>query len=236
MTFIKKLSTARSQITKSINEIPIKWGRYIDSNMQEQKVIFFGHEKAIYGSDGVRLDEKLIKIKDEISDAFSEEKDYAVGDYCIFLNSLYRFISAKPAGPWDGTTVIPVSIAQELQGVRDEVGVINSNFEIKHLQTSIEGEGNVWLDTGLSLVVPSNKRFALLWMEQSYSYAMPIGFQLRINKTGSPNGVIATYEDENNITYISPTFIRRTEDPEIFLYVKKKTTGTNAVHIYYAMF
>lgn len=115
MAIMKKLSMARDQIAKNLNEIPIKWGRFIDKNMEEQKVIFFGHEKAIYGTDGDRLDEKLIKIENGISDAFSEEKDYAAGDYCIYLNSLYRFTTPKPAGPWDSAAVIPVSLAGEMR-------------------------------------------------------------------------------------------------------------------------
>ena len=57
----------------------------------------------------------------EISDAFSETKSYAVGDYCIYLNALYRFTNAKAAGEWDGTAVVPVTLAQEIQGVKGDV-------------------------------------------------------------------------------------------------------------------
>lgn len=84
--------------TKTASNIPVKWGRYIDNGMNESKVFFFGHEKAIHGADGERLDTKIGKIEDGISDAFSTEKDYQVGDYCIYLNRLYKFIKDKPRG------------------------------------------------------------------------------------------------------------------------------------------
>lgn len=44
-------------------EIPIKYGKYLDEKGQEQKVIFIGSEKAIYDSDGKRLDEKIAEMK-----------------------------------------------------------------------------------------------------------------------------------------------------------------------------
>ena len=34
--------------------------------------------------------------------------------YTIYLNRLYKFTTAKPAGPWDGSKVVPVSVAGEL--------------------------------------------------------------------------------------------------------------------------
>lgn len=64
----------------------------------------------------------------EISDAFSTEKDYAIGDYCIYLNSLYRFTTAKPAGAWDGAAVVPVTIAQEMQDFSTRIESINGKI------------------------------------------------------------------------------------------------------------
>ena len=65
----------------------------------------------------------------EISDAFSTEKDYAIGDYCIYLNSLYRFTTAKSAGAWDGAAVVPVTIAQEMQDFSTRIESINGNLQ-----------------------------------------------------------------------------------------------------------
>ena len=64
----------------------------------------------------------------EISDAYSDAKSYAVGDYCIYLNALYRFTKAKAAGAWNGAAVVPVTMAQE-------IAAINNNFRLGSLAT-----------------------------------------------------------------------------------------------------
>lgn len=56
----------------------------------------------------------MIRSGGVISDAFSTEKDYEIGNYCIYLNGLYKFTSPKPAGAWDGTKVVPCTIGQEI--------------------------------------------------------------------------------------------------------------------------
>ncbi len=104
---------SNNALARLANSVPIRWG-YFTKNRLAQKVIFIGHEKAIYDADGTRLDSKLSSIEDSISDAFSEGKDYVVGDYCIYLNALYKFTAAKPAGAWDGSKVVPVSVSQEI--------------------------------------------------------------------------------------------------------------------------
>lgn len=61
--------------------------------------------------------------RDMISeDAFSETKAYAVGDYCIYDNVLYKFTTAKAAGAWNASVVSAVTITSEL-------GVLNDNLE-----------------------------------------------------------------------------------------------------------
>ncbi len=67
----------------------------------------------------------------EISDSFSETKSYAVGDYCIYLNALYRFTNAKAAGAWDGSAVVPVTLAQEIAANRGGIEAINNNFGLE---------------------------------------------------------------------------------------------------------
>lgn len=107
-------------LSRLANSLPIRWG-YFKKDGQPQKVIFVGHEKAIYGADGVQLDNKLTNMKDSLSDAFSEDKAYTVGQYCIYLNRLYKFIEAKSSSPWDGSKVVPVSVTEEL-------GALNVDF------------------------------------------------------------------------------------------------------------
>lgn len=66
----------------------------------------------------------------EISDAYSDAKSYAVGDYCIYLNALYRFTRAKAAGAWDGTAVVPVTMAQEIAAINNNLGGHNYNGDL----------------------------------------------------------------------------------------------------------
>lgn len=110
--------------------VPIRWGKYINHDMEDKKVMFIGAEKAIYGSDGRRLDEKLVDMEGSLSDAFSETKDYAVGEYCVYTNRVFKFTKAKTAGEWDGTAVIPVSLAQEISEVSRGIAALNSHFNI----------------------------------------------------------------------------------------------------------
>lgn len=112
------------------NNIPIKWGKYINHDMEEEKVIFIGAEKAIYDSNGRKLDAKLIDMEDSLSDAFSETKDYAAGDYCVYTNRVFKFTKAKSAGSWDGTAVIPVSLAQEIAANSQGISTLKGQFQI----------------------------------------------------------------------------------------------------------
>lgn len=52
--------------------------------------------------------------KNLVGDEFDEAKTYAIGDYCIYKNVLYVFISAKNAGAWDATLVEATTVADEL--------------------------------------------------------------------------------------------------------------------------
>lgn len=123
--------------------IPIRWGKYINHDMEEEKVMFIGAEKAIYGSDGRRLDEKLVDMEGSLSDAFSETKDYAVGEYCVYTNRVFKFTKAKTAGEWDGTAVIPVSLAQEISEVSRGIAALNSHFALEgSAEKFVAGHGN----------------------------------------------------------------------------------------------
>ena len=63
-------------------------------------------------------------LADSISDAFSEERAYAVGEYAIYENILYEFTAAKAAGPWEPDAATPTTIAEvvrELNGNMTEI-------------------------------------------------------------------------------------------------------------------
>lgn len=81
--------------------------------------------------------DKVNGIQSDISDEFSQSKAYVAGDYCIYLNRLYKFTEAKPAGAWDGTKVVPCTIGQELsslnsQSARDQYKPLTSGFDLNN--------------------------------------------------------------------------------------------------------
>ena len=136
--------------------IPIRWGKYIDHNMEKRDVMFIGAEKAIYGANGRRLDEKLVDMEGSLSDAFSETKDYAVGEYCVYTNRVFKFTKAKTAGEWDGTAVIPVSLAQEISEVSRGIAALNSHFVYaKNLNDLISKASNLRVGVTCTLFLES---------------------------------------------------------------------------------
>lgn len=64
------------------------------------------------------------------SEAFSIEKEYNIGDYCIYENVLYKFTEAKVAGEWDSTKASPTTIDTELKA---HATAINEQKHLKDL-------------------------------------------------------------------------------------------------------
>ncbi len=62
---------------------------------------------------------------DNVSDKFSEEKTYKVGDYCIYPedSTLYKFTDGKEPGAWDETKVEATTVAGELSVLNSSVAV-----------------------------------------------------------------------------------------------------------------
>lgn len=63
-----------------------------------------------------------------ISDKFSENKDYVVGDYAIRDNTLYRFVLDKAVGKWDETAVEPTTVGAEFQNLNAKMDIIMDKF------------------------------------------------------------------------------------------------------------
>ena len=67
-------------------------------------------------------------LTDSVSDAFSEEKTYAVGDYAIYENTLYRFIAVKTAGAWNPAAAEAVTVAGELDKLNGNLTTMSANM------------------------------------------------------------------------------------------------------------
>ena len=61
--------------------------------------------------------------KATVADDFSTASNYAIGDYCLYGNTLYRFTAAKTAGAWDSSKVTEVKIGNELKAKQDSLSV-----------------------------------------------------------------------------------------------------------------
>lgn len=58
-----------------------------------------------------------------IADAFSNLTNYDVNDYVIYENNLYRFTASHPAGSWNYSQVVRVSLGEELERKVDNSAV-----------------------------------------------------------------------------------------------------------------
>lgn len=51
----------------------------------------------------------------QVAEIFDATKNYAVGDYCIYNDDLYRFTTAHSAGAWNSSHVALISITDEFK-------------------------------------------------------------------------------------------------------------------------
>lgn len=112
----------------------------------------------IFNQNFRELDTRLTSVKGtvsdmegSVSDAFSETKTYATGDYCIYLNKLYKFTAAKDAGPWDGTKVVPCTVMGEIGSLNG--ALFYSDYNITLNSDSSASPWNAY--GGMSIAVPS---------------------------------------------------------------------------------
>ena len=57
---------------------------------------------------------------DDIGDEFNPEVDYAVGDYTIRNNKIWKFTTAHPAGAWDESHVKATKILSEARELTEK--------------------------------------------------------------------------------------------------------------------
>lgn len=91
--------------------------------------------------------------QNQIADAFSEDVDYGIGDYCINFNTLYKFTDAKSAGPWDETKVVSCTIGEELSSLSGSITPIFID-QVVETQATLS-------DTGLRFTIPSNSIYCV---------------------------------------------------------------------------
>lgn len=62
------------------------------------------------------------QVYDDMGDEFNPEVDYAVGDYAIRNNKVWKFTTAHPAGAWDESHVKATKILSEARELNENFG------------------------------------------------------------------------------------------------------------------
>lgn len=65
---------------------------------------------------------------DDMGDEFNPEVDYAVGDYTIHNNKVWKFTTAHPAGAWDESHVKATKILSEARELTEKMAVEFGSF------------------------------------------------------------------------------------------------------------
>lgn len=65
---------------------------------------------------------------DDMGDEFNPEVDYAVGDYAIHNNKVWKFTTAHPAGAWDESHVKATKILSEARELTEKMAVEFGSF------------------------------------------------------------------------------------------------------------
>lgn len=76
----------------------------------------------------INEEQKSENIVSMLSDAFSDEKTYFIGDYAIYENTLYRFTAEKTAGVWNPTVAEAVTVAGELDKLNGNMPKIFNGY------------------------------------------------------------------------------------------------------------
>ena len=87
--------------------------------------------------------DRVGKLEDNLGDKFSADKDYAVGDYCIYEDVLYKFVADKGTGEWDTTTVEPTKVATEFKALNAKM--LTPDYD--QIITNIKSTNALWTAT-----------------------------------------------------------------------------------------
>lgn len=72
---------------------------------------------------------------DDMGDEFNPEVDYAVGDYTIRNNKIWKFTTAHPAGAWDESHVKATKILSEARELNEKMQNISFGFSTNSIKT-----------------------------------------------------------------------------------------------------
>ena len=121
------------------------------------------------------------QVYDDMGDEFNPEVDYAVGDYAIRNNKVWKFTTAHPAGAWDESHVKATKILSEARELTENLG---------DLTFAQDADGNWGYKVGgADPVIPFGGSLKPLVFEASQSYtADQSGYVLAFGAAANANG------------------------------------------------
>lgn len=72
---------------------------------------------------------------DDMGDEFNPEVDYAVGDYTIRNNKVWKFTTAHPAGAWDKSHVKATKILSEARELTEKIIAETADFGVVQINS-----------------------------------------------------------------------------------------------------
>lgn len=150
---------------------------------------------------------------DDMGDEFNPKVDYAVGDYTIHNNKVWKFTTAHPAGAWDESHVKATKILSEAHE-------LNENFG--GLSFGVDGDGNYGYYVADGSLVPFStvKNSTILLNGGSITYQKVYTFDI------TKGSAIIFSEYSSGGTYA--TFKLNNIDVTDLIYENKVTVGGNS--------
>lgn len=103
----------------------------MEKAMNEANVVkLWGKVKEYYEekkNSGTHRHDDLYYLKTGVGDEFDGAKTYAVGEYCIYENRLYKCITATEAAEWDAAKWEATTIGAEMEEANKKISELNSN-------------------------------------------------------------------------------------------------------------
>lgn len=123
---------------------------------------------------------------DDMGDEFNPEVDYAVGDYTIRNNKIWKFTTAHPAGAWDESHVKATKILSEARELTENLtSVIGfpdySNSEM--LITNKKGSGTIAENGWLAIIESGAASEMTVKINNKISYTVRLANSLTIPVT-----------------------------------------------------
>lgn len=176
------------------------------------------------GSDVVNivdLNTPVRRLMNDIASSFDDRNAYDVGDYVLYLTTLYRFTTAHAANtPWNSSEVVQVKITDELNDLNQQISFVrDGSYAVSGLEQGTTQNGNP---------TPSQTRIrtGLYKIKKGYAVSFEAGASIsniaieNYNTIGAFTGENGWLNSGVSVTASSDGFWR---------FVFKNSTNTNVV-------